>query len=255
MDNWEERLEAILDRMEGRHAGELVTEIADLALAAPESRGLDWLSAHPAWTGKREAITRLYYGYILANETAEAERLLAAPGGRASRFKDLAGEQGRIGYDRVASLFDHIDFSQCRRFAMVGCGPLPVTALHVMERAHVRQCDVLDISPAAVEFVGALKARFGWDALNPIEEDGRRFDFSQADVVFVANMVHGKAETTRRILETAPAHAQIVIREPYSVGGLWAERAEPELAGLARVTARGAVSRHLSRDVYLRRLR
>jgi hypothetical protein len=253
MDNWEEKLEQVLTGMQGRSGGQVVGDIADLALAVPEARGLEWLRTHPQWAGRRAEITRLYYAYIVANETADVERLLAAPGGRGSLFKDLAGEQGRIAYDRVADLFDNLDFSGCRRFAMVGCGQLPVTALHVMERARVPHCDILDISPQAVASVNALKARFGWDALHPQLVDGKHFDFSGADIVFVANMVHDKADTVRRVLETTPAHVRLVIREPYSLGGLWAERAEPDLAGLVEVVSRGAVSRHLSRDVYVRR--
>jgi len=68
-------------------------------------------------------------------------------------------------------------------------------------------------------------------------------------------MVHGKAATVRRALASAAPDAQFVVREPYSLGRLWAERAELELTDVLEVDGRGPVSRHLSRDLYVRRCR
>ena len=59
-----------------------------------------------------------------------------------------------------------------------GCGQLPVTALHVMDRTDVPELVLLDVSPRAIESVEALRDRFGWHRLQPRLADGAAFDFA-----------------------------------------------------------------------------
>ena len=253
MDAWDAEVAKCLAQRRDVPPAQVVRALAELARSVPQDRGDAWFDRNPGWRELREEVMALYYSHILANEHGEAQRLLASGAGPGTGFRAVAGEAGRVAYDRVSDMFRHVDFSRCRRFAMVGCGPLPVTALHVMERAGVQECIVLDVSPTAVETVEALRRKFGWNALQPRVCSGESFDYAAADVVYVANMVRGKLATALRALATAPAGVQLVVREPYSLGRLWAEKAEDGLAGRAEVHAYGAVSGHLSRDVFMRR--
>src|SRR5262249_17215701 len=53
--------------------------------------------------------------------------------------------------------------------------------------------------------------------------DGAQYDYSDADVIFVANLVRPKQAVLTRILHTAPDHVRIILRDLYSLGLLWAE--------------------------------
>ena len=54
-------------------------------------------------------------------------------------------------------------------------------------------------------------------------------------------------------LDTAPDHVRIVLRDPYSLGLLWAEEGCVALDPRVSIVARGAGSRFLSRDLFLAR--
>lgn len=248
-----DRLQAALRHLSTWDREAFINEVADLAFSLPEGEADAFLEANPFWRAHRESAVRLYYEHIVAMETAEAARLLDMPTGPGRRYADLASPKGRISYERVADMFDQVDFQGCRHFVMVGCGQLPVTPLHVMERAGVTHMTLLDVSPKAVDVVGRLRDAFGWHALQPRLSSGKDFDYAGADIVYIGNMVSPKSLTLQRVLATAPADVRIVLREPYSFGRLWAEKAEVEFGGAVQVTGRGAVSRHLSRDLFLRR--
>jgi len=250
---WEDRVDEALTAMHQSEPADVIEKIAELAFEVPESRGCAWLKRRAGWLDRREETKQLYSAFIVSNEGREAARLLALSAPHGTRFLEVAGEKARVGYQRVADMFDHVDFSRCRRFTMVGSGPLPVTALHVMERTGVPDCLVLDCSQERLHVVDALRLKFGWAGLRPVLCDGASFDYGGSDVVYVANMVQPKGLTVRRILDSAPSHVQVVVREPYSLGCLWAESAEQEWGQGLEVVGRGPVSRHLSRDIYLRR--
>lgn len=252
--SWEDRVAQVLATLHGRDRVQLVEQIAQLAFEVPEQQGDAWLDRTDAWRALQGETMRLYGDYIVENESREAARLLALPGRTGSSFLEIAGDKARVGYQRVADMFEHVDFGGCRRFTMVGCGPLPVTALHVMERAGVPECVLLDISDERLRAVQALRDKFGWSALRPQLCDGRAFDYAGAGVVYVANMVRSKLETVSRILATADAGVQLVVREPYSLGRLWSEKVEGLLGPDVEVAGRGPVSGHLSRDLYLRKV-
>lgn len=253
MSDWEHRFARALATLQQRERGDFIDEIADLAFEVSEAQGDACLDSPGPWRAYRAATTKLYYEHIVAMETREVARLLAASGQCTARYAEMASEPGRISYQRVADMFAHVDFHRCRRFVMVGCGQLPVTALHVMDCTEVTDMVLLDVSAQAVEAVRTLGRTFGWEALKPVLCSGADFDFGQADVVYVGNMVSPKVDTVNRVLATAPDDVQIVVREPYSLGRLWAEKVEPLVSAQVEVTGRGPVSRHLSRDIYMRK--
>lgn len=251
---WVPAVDALLAEAAGLPRAQVVERMATLAFAAPEAEADAWVDAREATATGRPPLADLYLRHLTERESEEARQLLVPGAPRARRYLDVAGESGRVAYERVAAMFEHVDFSNCERMVMVGCGPLPVTALHAVERAGVRHCVLLDVSPDAVADCQALVHAHGWTALQPRVADGAAFDYAGAQVVYVANVVHPKAATVARVAATAGPQVQLVLREPWSLGRLWSERGEPAAlaAGFERVAC-GPPSRHLSRDVILRR--
>src|SRR5262249_48847581 len=150
-------------------------------------------------------------------------------------------------------MFRHVDFSNCARFVLVGAGELPSTALHVHDRTGVAHIACLDTRLEAVRSVETLAAWLNSDRLSALHFDGAQYDYSDADVIFVANMVTPKQVVLARILDTAPHHVRIILRDPYSLGLLWAEEGGAALDPRLSIIARGAGSRFLSRDLFLAR--
>lgn len=250
---WQQQLRTLVESRSLMPAVDFITAIAQVSRSVDEAAVDAYLDGTDWWHAHRDAITRLYYAHIVEMETVEIARLMAYPAVPGVQYVDLASERGRVSYERVRDMFSHIDFARCRRFVMVGCGQLPVTALHVMATTDVPEIVTVDISEVAVLAVERLSARFGWHRLHPQLQAGHLFDFAGADVVYLANMISPKSAALARALETAPAGAQIVMREPYGLGRLWAEKAESNIPQSLRVSGRGPVSGHLSRDLYLAR--
>jgi len=241
---------AALSRGRGGDAAGAIVAMADLATRLSDSEAAMLVRM----LGDTAAeFARFHADLIYALEAAEAQALLAYAPRPGLGYRDVAGHEGAASYDRVADMFTHVDFSNCRRFVLVGAGELPMTALHIHDRTAVAHIDCLDKRPEAVRSIEALAAWLGSDRLRALRFDGAQYDYSHADVIFVANMVRPKQVILARILDTAPDHVRIVLRDPYSLGLLWAEEGGAALDPRASIVARGPGSRFLSRNLFLAR--
>ena len=156
-------------------------------------------------------------------------------------------------YNRVREMFDRVDFSGCRQFVMVGCGRLPVTMFHVHDRTESTDIVGLDVVPEAVDTAREIAARFGYARVGTELCEGQAYDYRDAQIVFITNMISSKAAVLSRIAETAPPEVRIIVREPYSLRRLWSESGERSLDPRLEITGRGSNNATLSRDVYLKR--
>jgi SAM-dependent methyltransferase len=255
MDNWARRVQQVLADLNQLTPVQAIGKFADLAFEVSEDQANACLDEHPGWFDRYELLNRLYYRHIVDMETDEARHVLSRAGPGSRSFKELAGERGIVSYERVGDMFKHVDFNDCETFVMVGCGQLPVTALHVMDRSNVGQVVCLDVSEKAISVTQQLKAVLGLDKLQARLSNGKDYDFGAASVIYIGNMVSPKLEVVRQALRTCAPTARLIVREPYSLGRLWTERVETALGTLIDVTGKGPVSRHLSRDVYLQKSR
>jgi hypothetical protein len=249
--NWRDELAALMDIIETKDPKAAINEIVDLsARVSEEEAGAffrdEGVAAHYAVVAKR-----VYSEYILQMENAALDNILAMDVRSGMQFGQVADPEAKMAFDRVADIFDRLTLTPDMRFVMVGCGQLPVTAIHVLERAGCEDVVCMDVVERAITASEKLKAVFGWPALNPLHCDGSVFDFGAADVIYIANMVRPKARVIEQVAHTAPPGCQIVLREPYGLGQLWAERGEANLPDCFSVASYGDGSRYLSRDVFL----
>jgi len=253
MDRWTADLETLLTSEAHRDAIDLIRAITDLSQAMGDETAEALLDRRRDLFDYRPSLTRRYREYIVDMERTEAQRLLQRTWRGPVSFADVAGEAALTAYHRVRDMFDRVDFRSCRRFVMVGCGQLPVTVFHVHDRTDVPELVALDILSEAIGTVEELVERMGLTRVTAELRDGVSHDFSRAQVVYVANMVSPKRAILSRIADTAPGDVQIIVREPYALGRLWAEAGELDLDPRLEITGRGGGSRYLSRDVFLRR--
>lgn len=241
---------AALARGRGGDAAGAIVAMTDLATRLSET---DAAMLVRALGDTAAEFAGFYRDLIFAREAAEAQAVLAYAPRPGLCYCDVASREGAASYDRVADMFAHVDFSSCRHFVLVGAGELPMTALHVHDRTGVAHIKCLDTRPEAVRSVEALAAWLASDRLSSLRFDGAQYDYSDADVIFVANMVRPKQVVLARILDTAPDHVRIILRDPYSLGLLWAEEGGASLDPRVKIITRGAGSRFLSRNLFLAR--
>ena len=215
--------------------------------------GDELIDDNPGLLALAPTAARHYYNNITRHEFAEAEALLLRRGNGQFRYADVAQTFGKHNYDRVRDMFDVVDFQSCRQFVLIGCGPLPMTLYHVHDRTKVPELIAVDLNAASIDLVKRTAQAFSLARVATRETAGEAYDFSGADVIYVANLVRPKKEVLRRIADTAPRHAVIVLRDPYSLGRLLTERGADYVGDrytVVRVTE--PETAHFSRHVFLR---
>ncbi len=255
------RLFASLDRQTGarreslhdRDRGLLEDFLGFAASISPQ----DWdaiLEKNAVLVANEGKLRAVYGQYIRQREQQEAARLLDQnPQGPAGSSGLMLEDFGSRIYERVHDLFDQLELSSCRRFVMVGCGPLPGTLLNVMDNTCVAHIIGLDTDKVAVSTVNRLAERFGLDRLSAVHCDGSSYDYQDADTVYVANLVQGKTKVLCRIADTVKNGTDVVLRDPSSIGTILTEAGSKDLDSRYVITGDGELtSEFWSRHVFLR---
>lgn len=253
MNAWEDRLQKSLAFLGQASPEQHINQLVDLAMERADA-GESHLTAHPELLTHFPQLRILYESYIAKMELQAVATLLAGKSATGS-IAERTDSGGRLAYRRVDDLFEQVDFRTARRFVMVGCGRFPATALQAAERFPGLEVEALDTDFSVLNVGRDLTAATGLRDIDFQQGDGATHDFSQADIVFVANMVSPKAATLRQALNTGRPGMILVVREPYGLGRLWAERAEDKLDARLQVISRGPGSRFLSRNVFLGRIK
>ena len=258
--SWTEDLHRLLASSKGRTPTELINDIRDLGIAMGHDAGEALLDAHPELFAYQPMLTEAFGRMVHAQDIAEIRQMLEQDLEGSASFERIAAGKTTIGvlsskdaYHRLDEVFDHVDFRDCRRAVMVGCGGRPFTMFRIHDQTDVPEIIGLDFVPEAVDTANKLAAKLGYDRMRAELCDGRYYDYGEAQVVYVASMVSPKAAVVSRIADTAPKGVQIVLWEPYSLGRLWAENAERMLDPRLEVTGRTRVSRNMTRDVFVKR--
>lgn len=162
--------------------------------------------------------------YLSIKERESVKSLLEAEKKGNCSLRDLLSFQfGKNSYDRVTDLSEKIDFTRCRRAVMVGCGALPATLLWLYD--HYPTIDYVgldsdaDCVALASKAMNALKIK----GMRIVNWDGREFDFSGVDFIFIANQVSPKKALLEQVANTSDTDLQLVVRNPTCLGKMLAE--------------------------------
>jgi hypothetical protein len=259
LSSWKDELEAFLASAGERTPTALINGIRDIGVAMGHEAGEALLHSYPQLFSHRPVLTQAFIEMVHAQDVAEIRQMLDQDLKEPTSFGQIATEKTTIGvmsskdaYKRLDEVFEHVDFSGCRRAVMVGCGGRPFTMFRIHDQTRVPEIIGLDIVPDAVETANLLAAKLGYTRMHAEFCNGRDYDYRAAQMVYIASMVSPKAEVVSRIADTAPHDLQLVLWEPYSLARLWSERAEDALDPRLEVVGRTRVSRNMTRDVFVR---
>jgi len=206
---------------------------------------------HPDLVEWRPLVATAYTQMIRQREIASARDVIdSGAGGGVSEWTSGFARQS---YDRVRDMFETVNFTGAKRFVMVGCGPLPVTMLQVFHNTSVPEIVGLDVDADALTVTRQL-----FEVLNPkrlsVELiDGSNYDFADADIVYIANLISPKQRVLEQVARTVASHTRIILRDPFAMGRLFAEPGALSLPAQLIATDTGDGDRHfLSRHIFLR---
>lgn len=207
---------------------------------------------NPGLQDRQPLLPALYARYVRMNEVQEVEKRLADNNGgiEGTHFSGMS-DFAESSYRRVRDMFTRVDFSACRRFVMVGCGPLPVTILHVMDETGVPEIIAIDIDETALKLnEAAFPSSDG--RLQMIHADGSQYDYSAVDIVYIANLISPKSAVLSQVADSASAGTRVILRDPFSMGRLFAESGIDSLDSRYEILGDGdGDPRFMSRHVFL----
>jgi hypothetical protein len=250
---WKADIERILANSADKAPGDLIEELCGLATAMGDDAAEEVLAANPGLFNHADALKRANFERIIRQDVNETRRLLAGTWASRVRFPDVASPRRVLSYNRSREMFDLIDFRDCQRAVMVGCGSLPFTMYHIEDRTDVPDIVGLDILPDAIATAKELSEKLGYARVRFELHDGQTYDFRDAQVVYIASTVTPKRAVMSRIAETASAGTRIISRDPYSLARLWVEDSEGHRDPRIDVAGHGDGIWSLTRDVYFRR--
>jgi trans-aconitate methyltransferase len=118
----------------------------------------------------------------------------------------------------MADMFCWKDFHAGNSFVMVGCGPLPVTLLHVADRYPTLNIHGLDSDKQSIEVARQVLDVFGVAKAELLHTDGTAFDYAHAKIVYVANLVYPKSAVLKQICRSGRCGTLVILRDPTESG-------------------------------------
>ena len=231
---------------------QILAEFLELATDIDPDVGEQILNDHKELLERRTQLSMLYGKYLQTQEYSAFDNLLEnVDQGNPFEFKK-GGKFAEDAYSRVSDMFKVCDFSACGRFVMVGCGPLPVTILQVLDYTKVPVVIGIDTDSDAVATANDLFRLKSADA-TAICSDGQAFSYDGADIVYIANMCAPKVAVLNAVEKSIRQGLQVIVREPFSLGRLLSESVEDDISDAWNVVGRGVTDRRfLSRHLFLR---
>lgn len=98
-----------------------------------------------------------------------------------------------------------------KTFATIGAGSIPSTILKAWDYKLFESYLAFDIDPEAAELGQEVLKLCGIPGEYKVC-DGGEVDFTNIDIVFIANLVQGKRHVLEKCYETAPSQVQVILR-------------------------------------------
>lgn len=161
---------------------------------------------HSERYGKYESFFRHQNDYFMrAIETVEALDIISNNVGVQSSLQDL------ISMKYLRQLFLNkgqelqlLDFKNAKKMVLVGSGPLPHTSLYVYENTTIPQIIGLDYNEEAIYISSRFIENLGFNDRIHLEcIDGCKYDYKDADIVYIAGFVRPKYKVLEQIANTS----------------------------------------------------
>ena len=199
-------------------------------------------------------LARFYGRHVQLAEAQEAKALIERGADAGALARGEGGDFAGRSYARVRDMFERVDFTACREFVMVGCGPLPVTLLHVARETRVPRIVGLDADETSARSARAICQRLARLRIEVLHRDGCDHGYGEADVIYLANLIRPKARVLACIAGAARPGTRVIVREPFAAGALLAEQGiDPRDPRLKLLAFGPGDPRFLSRHVFLER--
>lgn len=251
---WKEQLERILKSSQNCDPAKLMEDLRDLGAVMGDASAEVLLKDNPHLFEYGPALKQARNEMVSSNEISLAREILRQDRNGPTSFPKIANSISLRFYNRSNHMFSDLDFSDCRRMVLVGCGWVPLILFRVQDEFPDCELIGLDIVPDAVETANTVARHLGYKNIRAELQNGHSYDYSEAQIVYVVSMVESKSAILSRIADTAPDTIQILVNEPKALARLWQDVIEASLDPRLEIFGRRSGEPNVqTRDLYLRR--
>ncbi|MCR9204267.1 MAG: hypothetical protein NXH75_06810 [Halobacteriovoraceae bacterium] len=155
-------------------------------------------------------------------------------------------------FDRVKGIEK---FLTNKRIVTVGMGSVPVTLIYAQKIGLIKSGIGLDIDQEAINLATQLTSFLKVDGVIYLRANGVDFDFSETDVVFIANLVRGKANLLEKLSSQLSSGDHVILREPFEKGCYLNESAIDSIGPSWEIVGKDEPCPHFySQSFYLRKV-
>lgn len=198
----------------------------------------------------------LEHYYTRAVEVAEAFTIITKQLERKLSFLDLFSTHvTKETYLQTNREMKMLDFKKCKKMVMVGCGCLPETMLYIYENTPIKEIIGIDNNQEAIYIAGEIVRNLGASKLHLLHENSINYDYKDADIILISNMMDDKKKILDRIAETTSDKVQILARTPIHLGHMFYESATEDLHNrLAAIKSERVSEYFLEHTVLMKKL-
>lgn len=118
-------------------------------------------------------------------------------------------------YKMVSKEIQMIEKKNPQKLVMIGCGSLPETILFIADNTDIPDIIGIDCNQEAIAIAGdIIKALGHEDRIRLVCSYGEEYDFSDADIIHIANATRDKNAVFQQISKTAKKGTDIIVRNP-----------------------------------------
>lgn len=139
-------------------------------------------------------------------------------------FGKLLIERAIPSYERMANTLRLANHSRCNKYVMVGIGRVPFSLFYLHDFTGIPEMIGIDNAPEAIERCQQVLELYNLSRIRVQCEDGRYYNYSDADIVYVACFARPKKEVLDQIARTAKRDCQIIVQVPEFTGSLLNDR-------------------------------
>jgi len=220
-------------------------EFLDFIRIYEDTKAFDVLAATGNLAEYRSVFGPAVLRFIESIESRLFSELMSKQSPRADKMSTLLGENRWGAYNGMQETFRLFDHSSCRRFLLIGCGPVPDSLFYLHDNTEVESIVGVDKNAEAVRMANLLVAKYKLGKRIRIEEnDACEIDCRDYDIICCSAFITPRRKSLARIVSTAKPGSMVIVRDPAFMGTLLFERMleaiPPQLELLAESpTARG----------------
>ena len=199
---------------------EIMNKFWEFASSMQDTKTYEYFEHSQYFSKYRSFFSSKEQYYVRTIEATEAINIITKSIKENIRFYDLLERKmAKENYLKTSYEIEMMDLEKKKQLVMVGCGPLPETILYLHDNTNLEEIIGLDSNQEAILMGGDMLNSIGnTSRVNLIHCDGVKYDYKDADIIFVANFVTPKIKVLQQIANTAKNGAKILVRTPVLLG-------------------------------------